>query len=232
MGDKKTKTKPTKAEEIKQLKADMAKVLKENERLKKSASDDKPKAKTFDERVQEGVDAIMNKISEDNYRKNALEGLSEEEQKNEKLITARVDALRAKVEAGAVTKVTKQVNKEIAKERTVSEFDSAKAKAVEAGLPQAIADKATSASELALAQETFEEMNKKSGKKTKDSSESEEVDDMDTDVGSGGEDESEGDDDDTDYGASADTELFAKLGAAEPGSKEYNETLNALNGVS
>ena len=230
MGDKKTKTKATKADELKKLQADLAKALKENESLKKSAKGTKSKEKTFDERVDDKVSAVMNKFSEDGYRKSVLEGLSGDDKKNESLISAKIDALKSNVRSEAVIRATKQVNKEINEERTVSEFESAKAKAVEAGLPEAIADKADSVKELELAEETYKEFASKTGGKKGDEAK-EEVDDIDTDIASGDEDETEGDEDDTDYGASDQTELFAKLGASKPGSKEYNETMDALNGV-
>ena len=199
----------------------------QNAKLEKKVNDSKPEPKSFEEQVHEEATKIVSGVSDDSYRAEAVKGLSEEDQKNEKLVEAKVEALKQRTAVSATLRATKLVGERMTKETAKSELEVAREKAITAGVPKELAEKAGTVNELSMAESVYAATATKKtdeGKKTKDDKEGAEA--MDTTIG--GDEESEEITEDDLKGASAETRKIMELGAAEYGSEDYHKALKDL----
>ena len=197
---------------------------------KLKAKQDESKPKSYQERVDERVNALMNKIPADSYKKAAMEQMSDEDKKNDKLVAARAETIRMTARAEAIANAARTVTEEDMKSRTKTEFERAKDTAIADGLPKELVERVGNESELEMAQAAYKAAG--GGKsESKDDKGETKVDDMDTDVGNSVEDDDDEDSVEQHFeGASEDTKNFAKLGTLDPNTKEYKELMNELQG--
>ena len=179
--------------------------------------------------MREEAAKIVSGVNDDAYRAEAIKDLSEDDQKNEKLVSARVDAVKQRTAVNATLRASKVVGERMSAESAKSELEVAREKVIAAGVPKEIAEKAGTVNELSMAEAVYTATAKKDGSSKDDAGskgEKEGAEAMDTSIGA---------DDDTDEitdedlkGASPETRRLMKLGEAEYGSEDYEKALKDL----
>ena len=215
---------------LEELQAQIKELQTKNATLEKKISEDKPKPKSFDEQVTEEANKIVAGVSDDVYRAEAIKDLSEDEQKNQKLVDAKVEALKQRTAVRATLRASKLVGERMTAESAKSELEVAREKAVAAGVPKELAAQAGTVNELSMAESVYAATAKKEGSSKDDTGskgEKEGAEAMDTSIGA--DDDTEEITEDDLKGASAETRKLMELGAAEYGSDDYHKVLKDLN---